>query len=88
MVIYCYHCSLCIQFKGIGTYILSGCVDHPCKFGKCFITSTSYRCQCQPGYGGTNCDEIVDSKCRHDIYQRYFYRYKKYFAPMYIARDM
>nr|XP_022320901.1 uncharacterized protein LOC111123092 isoform X1 [Crassostrea virginica] len=46
-----------LTVRSIGT----SCVDHPCKFGKCFVTSTSYRCQCQPGYGGTNCDEIVDN---------------------------
>nr|XP_022298145.1 MAM and LDL-receptor class A domain-containing protein 1-like [Crassostrea virginica] len=46
-----------LTVRSIGT----SCVDHPCKFGKCFVTSTSYRCECQPGYGGTNCDEIVDN---------------------------
>lgn len=35
------------------------CVDHPCKFGECYVTDTSYRCQCQSGFAGTNCDEFV-----------------------------
>nr|XP_011431595.2 MAM and LDL-receptor class A domain-containing protein 1-like [Crassostrea gigas] len=35
------------------------CVDHPCKFGECYVTDTSYRCQCQSGFVGTNCDEFV-----------------------------
>lgn len=46
-------------------HFIAGCVDHPCKFGDCYVTETSYRCQCQPGFAGTNCEEFVGSEYDH-----------------------
>lgn len=52
------------DIHGVLSYLLflAGCVDHPCKFGECYVTDTSYRCQCQSGFAGTDCDEFVGSE--------------------------
>lgn len=38
--------------------MLSGCVDYPCKHGKCdsALNTASYICTCDQGFSGTNCD--------------------------------
>ncbi|XP_061166796.1 uncharacterized protein LOC133175702 [Saccostrea echinata] len=46
-----------LTVKSIGM----SCVDHPCVFGKCVDTNTSYWCECQTGFNGTNCDQIIDA---------------------------
>ncbi|XP_062615614.1 MAM and LDL-receptor class A domain-containing protein 1-like [Saccostrea cucullata] len=45
-----------LTLKSVGV----SCVDHPCVFGKCIDTHTSYWCDCQNGFSGTNCDQIVN----------------------------
>ncbi|KAJ6638368.1 Galactose-specific lectin nattectin, partial [Pseudolycoriella hygida] len=36
---------------------LNMCEIEPCIYGKCELTSTSYKCQCQQGYEGRTCDQ-------------------------------
>ncbi|KAF5270044.1 hypothetical protein FQR65_LT05843 [Abscondita terminalis] len=33
------------------------CELEPCVFGKCELTTNTYKCQCKPGYIGPNCDQ-------------------------------
>ncbi|XP_076114385.1 uncharacterized protein LOC143082550 [Mytilus galloprovincialis] len=43
-----------MTLQSIGT----GCVDYPCKHGKCdsALNTASYICTCDQGFSGTNCD--------------------------------
>ena len=45
---------------------LDGCWDNPCQNGKCIDLhlENDYRCDCQSGYSGKNCDQIcpVDNR--------------------------
>lgn len=36
---------------------LSACLSSPCMHGTCIVLINSYRCQCEPGYTGTNCEK-------------------------------
>ena len=36
---------------------LDDCRDNPCQNGKCIDLENDYRCDCQSGYGGKNCDQ-------------------------------
>lgn len=50
---------------------MSPCDLHPCVYGTCIVTSTpdKFRCDCQPGYEGTLCDEEIhrcaSNPCQH-----------------------
>ena len=40
------------------------CADHPCgQNGRCESLYNDYRCECEPGYTGPNCQIDVD-ECR------------------------
>ena len=36
---------------------IDDCRDNPCQNGQCIDLENDYRCKCQSGYGGKNCDE-------------------------------
>ena len=36
---------------------IDDCRDNPCQNGQCIDLENDYRCECQPGYGGKNCDQ-------------------------------
>ncbi|GLG96838.1 Putative CTL10 isoform A, partial [Gryllus bimaculatus] len=46
---------------------LTLCEQEPCLFGQCQLTATGYRCHCQPGYTGANCEQkqrpCADNPC-------------------------
>jgi len=44
------------------------CASNPCQHGNCVDMLVGYRCECSPGYTGTNCDEAiaVNSKSKLD----------------------
>ncbi|XP_038070163.1 uncharacterized protein LOC119739340 [Patiria miniata] len=45
----------------MGGWDKDDCVTEPCVHGQCFDTGmASYRCDCDPGYNGTNCEIEID----------------------------
>ena len=36
---------------------IDDCRNNPCQNGKCIDLENDYRCECQPYYGGKNCDQ-------------------------------
>ncbi|XP_022103402.1 uncharacterized protein LOC110986089 isoform X2 [Acanthaster planci] len=45
----------------MGGWDKDDCVTEPCEHGQCFDTGiASYRCECDPGYNGTNCEIEID----------------------------
>ena len=52
---------------------IDNCQDNPCQNGKCIDLENDYRCECQHGYGGKNCNQncpvhnhnyrVVDGVC-------------------------
>ena len=63
----------CLSKAEIIELIRNDCLDNPCQNGHCIDLKNDYRCECEPGYGGKNCDlycpldngqyRIVDGIC-------------------------
>ncbi|XP_062585892.1 uncharacterized protein LOC134247569 [Saccostrea cucullata] len=56
------------------------CRDNPCQYGKCFPTelkACEYKCVCQPGYTGDNCDQVIADvklKCTFERHEKCFFQ--------------
>ena len=64
-----YECSCVPLYSGIncGIYTPDPCAQRPCKHGDCIgLTDGTYRCSCDNGWGGDNCNEDVD-ECTYGI---------------------
>ncbi|XP_062596234.1 blastula protease 10-like, partial [Saccostrea cucullata] len=55
------------------------CRDNTCQFGVCIpsaLKSCLYKCVCQPGYKGDNCEQVIDGaqlKCTFERFEKCFF---------------
>ncbi|XP_061190204.1 uncharacterized protein LOC133198071 [Saccostrea echinata] len=55
------------------------CRDNPCLYGVCVpseLKACQYKCVCQPGYTGDNCDQVLDDaklKCTFERFEKCFF---------------
>ncbi|XP_061190290.1 uncharacterized protein LOC133198173 [Saccostrea echinata] len=55
------------------------CRDNPCQYGVCIPSeqkACQYKCVCQPGYTGGNCDQVIDGaqlKCTFERFEKCFF---------------
>ena len=57
----------CISKADIIELLNDDCLDNPCPNGKCIDLANDYKCDCNPGFAGKNCE----FSCPHD---KPFYR--------------
>ena len=58
----------CISKADIIEFLTDDCLDNPCPNGKCIDLENDYRCECQPGYSGKNCNQKF-GKFGHGFYR-------------------
>ena len=51
-----YDDNRCLTKAEMIELITDDCLENPCQNGRCIDLANDYRCECQTGYGGKNCD--------------------------------